>query len=150
MMGEGPGSAAGGRLRRPLVVSRAAPRHNARLAVMSEPEPTELEVDPAEVAAWRTRQPDLQIVDVREPYEREAGHIEGSRHIELVELTARAGELAQDAPIVFYCRVGARSEMAAQAFRTSGFRAHSMRGGLVQWAAEERPLVPAGGRVADH
>lgn len=117
---------------------------------MSEPEPTALEVDPAEVAGWRTRRPDLQIVDVREPYEREAGHIEGSRHIELVELTARAGELAQDAPVVFYCRVGSRSAMAAQAFRAAGLRAHSMRGGLVQWAAEARPLVPADGHVADH
>ncbi len=117
---------------------------------MSEPEPTALEIDPAEVAGWRTRRPDLQIVDVREPYEREAGHIEGSRHIELVELTARAGELAQDAPVVFYCRVGSRSAMAAQAFRAAGLRAHSMRGGLVQWAAEQRPLVPADGHVADH
>ena len=117
---------------------------------MSEPEPTALDVDPAEVAAWRARRPDLQIVDVREPHEREAGHIEGSRHIELVELTARAAELTQDAPVVFYCRVGARSEMAAQAFRASGFHAHSMRGGLVRWAEEERPLVPADGRVADH
>jgi rhodanese-related sulfurtransferase len=117
---------------------------------VNEPEPTALEVDPAEVASWRARRPDLQIVDVREPHEREAGHIEGSRHIELVELSARAAELTRDAPVVFYCRVGSRSHMAAQAFRAAGLRAHSMRGGLVQWAAEARPLIPADGYVADH
>ncbi len=134
--------------------SPAAPPRDTTVSpapeVSPEPEPTALEVDPAEVDAWRAQRPDLQLVDVREPYEREAGHIEGSRHIELVELTARAAELAGDAPIVFYCRVGSRSAMAAQAFRAAGMRAHSMRGGLVQWAAEARPLVPAGGRVAEH
>jgi hypothetical protein len=40
--------------------------------------------------------------------------------------------------------------MAAQAFRGSGFEAYSMRGGLVLWAQEDRPLAPEGGYVADH
>jgi rhodanese-related sulfurtransferase len=113
-------------------------------------EPSELEIDPEELVAWRARRPELQVVDVRERYEREAGHIEDSGHIELTELPSRAGELARDVPIVFYCRVGSRSEMAAQAFRASGFRAHSMRGGLMRWTQEQRPLVPADGHVADH
>lgn len=113
-------------------------------------EPSELEIDPAELVAWRERRPELQIVDVREGYEREAGHIEDSDHIELTELPGRAGELRQEVPIVFYCRVGSRSGMAAQAFRASGFHAHSMRGGLVRWASEQRPLIPADGHVADH
>ena len=52
--------------------------------------------------------------------------------------------------MVFYCRVGARSEMAAQAFRAAGFEAYSMRGGLVRWAQEDRPLAPQDGHVADH
>ncbi len=109
-----------------------------------------LEVDPGAVADWMKRDPDLQVVDVREPYEREAGHIAGSVHIELAQLPARAGELDGTRPVVFYCRVGSRSEMAAQAFRASGRHAHSMRGGLMRWAQEGRPLVPAGGKVADH
>ena len=64
------------------------------------------------------------MVDVREPYEREAGHIADTRHIPMVELTSRAAEIDRDLPVVFYCRVGARSDMAAQAFRASGYRAH--------------------------
>ncbi len=40
--------------------------------------------------------------------------------------------------------------MAAQAFRASGFQAHSMSGGLVRWAQEGHPLSPEGGHVADH
>ncbi len=87
---------------------------------------------------------------MRLDHERRAGHIGGSRHIELAQLTANAGAIGRERPIVFYCRVGARSDMAAQAFRASGFQAHSMRGGLLRWAQEGRPLSPEGGHVADH
>jgi rhodanese-related sulfurtransferase len=52
--------------------------------------------------------------------------------------------------VIFYCRVGGRSTMAAQAFRASGFQAYSMDGGLRRWADEDRPLEPEGGSVADH
>lgn len=113
-------------------------------------EPSEIEVEPARVAAWLAEDPGVQLVDVREDYERAAGHIEGSRHIELGQLTSQAATLAADRPVVFYCRVGSRSLMAAQAFRTASFQAHSMSGGLVRWAQEGRPLSPADGHVADH
>ena len=113
-------------------------------------ESPETDIDPAELADLMERGETVQVVDVREPYEREAGHIAGTRHIPMVELTSRAAELDRDLPVVFYCRVGARSDMAAQAFRASGFQAMSMRGGLVRWAGENRPLSPEGGVVADH
>jgi rhodanese-related sulfurtransferase len=113
-------------------------------------EPSEIDVEPARVAEWLAENPGVQLVDVREDHERQAGHIEGSRHIELGQLTAQAATLAPDRPVVFYCRVGARSLMAAQAFRVSGFDAYSMAGGLLRWAVEGRPLAPEDGRVADH
>jgi rhodanese-related sulfurtransferase len=110
----------------------------------------ELEVDPGEVAAWLHEGRAVTVVDVREPYEREAGHIDGSRHIELVELSGRASELEHDAPVVFYCRVGTRSAMAAAAFRGSGYDAYSMRGGLARWVHEGRGIAPQDGHVANH
>jgi hydroxyacylglutathione hydrolase/adenylyltransferase/sulfurtransferase len=91
-----------------------------------------------------------QIVDVREPYEREAGYVEGSEHIELQQLAGAAQSLDAERPVIFYCRAGSRSLMAAQAFRRAGYDAYSMAGGLVDWAAEGRPMAPEGGRVADH
>ncbi len=111
---------------------------------------SQIDIDPDQVADWRAREPDLQVIDVREPYEREAGHISGSRHIALVELTAQAATVERERPIVFYCRVGSRSDMAAQAFRASGFEAYSMRGGLMRWAQEGHPLQPQDGYVAKH
>ena len=110
----------------------------------------DLEVDPGEVAAWLAEGRALTLVDVREPYERDAGRIEGSSHIELVELPRRASEIEREQPVVFYCRVGARSAMAATAFRGSGYDAYSMRGGLVRWVQEGREIEPRDGHVANH
>jgi rhodanese-related sulfurtransferase len=112
--------------------------------------PAELDVDPARVAQWLAENPAPQVIDVREAYEREAGHIADTRHIELVKLSSVAATIERERPVVFYCRVGGRSEMAAQAFRASGYEAYSMSGGLQRWAAEGRPLSPEGGSVADH
>lgn len=111
---------------------------------------TRIEIDPDQLADWRAREPELQLIDVREPYEREAGRLADSRHIALVELTAQAATVERERPVVFYCRVGSRSEMAAQAFRAAGFEAYSLRGGLRRWAEEGLPLEPQDGYVAEH
>ena len=50
--------------------------------------------------------------------------------------------------MVFYCRSGARSALAAQAFRASGFDAYNLAGGLVAWTERGLPLEPDGGAVA--
>ena len=89
------------------------------------------------------------VVDVREPYEREAGHIEGSRHVELERVASQAATLPKDQPVVFQCRLGARSAMAAQAFRQAGYDAWSMAGGLQAWDEAGLPIA-GGGQVADH
>jgi rhodanese-related sulfurtransferase len=109
-----------------------------------------IEVDPERVQAWLEEEPDLQLIDVREPYEREAGYIAGSRHIELMKLSSQAATLQPERPVVFYCRVGSRSEMAAQALRAAGFEAFSMRGGLLRWTRERRAIEPENGYVAEH
>lgn len=90
------------------------------------------------------------VVDVREQYEVDAGRIEGSRHIELERLASQAETLDKGTPIVFQCRLGARSMMAAQAFRRAGYEAYSMAGGLQRWVQEDRPITPEDGTVADH
>ena len=113
-------------------------------------ETSTVEIDSDRLAAWMQEDPALQVVDVRESAERETGHIEGTEHIELTELSGRADTFSRERPIVFYCRVGNRSLMAAQALRASGFKAYSLQGGLVRWADDGRPLSPEGGYVADH
>ena len=110
----------------------------------------DIEVSPQRVAGLMASDPDVQVVDVREPYEHEAGHIAGARHVELERLAARAHTIDPERPVVFQCRLGVRSAMAAHAFRRAGYDAYTMRGGLVLWVAEGLPLAPEGGYVADH
>lgn len=110
----------------------------------------EIDVEPERLAQLMAGEQPPQVIDVREPHEREAGHIAASRHIPLGRLTAEAGTVERGRSVVFYCRAGTRSEMAAQAFRAAGFEAYSMTGGLLRWVSEGRALEPAGGHVAEH
>ena len=93
---------------------------------------------------------EVQLVDVREPHEWDAGRIAGARHIELERLASEAETLDRDRPVLFYCRVGARSGMAANAFRRAGYDAYSLDGGLTEWDARGLPLEPPDGRVSEH
>lgn len=90
----------------------------------------------------------LELIDIREGYEHEAGHIAGDRHIEMDQLPSQAGSLER--PPVFYCRTGGRSAAAVEAFRASGLEAYHLEGGIVAWVEDGKPLEPADGRVADH
>ena len=94
------------------------------------------------------RQGGAQLVDVREPYEHEAGRIAGSRHIELEQLPGEAASLDREQPLLFYCRSGSRSALAAQAFAAAGFEAPNLDGGLKAWVEAGLPIEPDGGRVA--
>jgi rhodanese-related sulfurtransferase len=93
-------------------------------------------------------QGEIQLIDVRQPEEHEAGRIAGDRFIELAQLAALLETIDRDRPVVFYCRSGSRSAMATEAFRGAGFDAHNMLGGLIEWDAAGLPLDPPDGYVA--
>jgi rhodanese-related sulfurtransferase len=102
---------------------------------------------PHEVADLHARG-EIQLIDVRQPDEHEAGRIAGDRLIELMQLSGQADTIERDKPVVFYCRSGSRSAMATQAFAEAGYDAHNMTGGLLEWEAAGLPLDPPDGRVA--
>jgi rhodanese-related sulfurtransferase len=102
---------------------------------------------PQEVAELLARD-EIQLIDVRQPHEHEAGRIGGDRPIELMELAAQAETIEREKPVVFYCRSGSRSAMATQAFADAGYDAHNMAGGLIEWEAAGLPLDPPDGHVA--
>jgi rhodanese-related sulfurtransferase len=108
---------------------------------------TGLEIDPAKVARL-AESGEAELIDVRRDYEHEAGHIANSRHIEMNDLTSSAASIPKDRPVVFYCRGGSRSAMAAEAFSQAGFDAHNMTGGMIAWAEQGLPLEPEGGEIA--
>jgi rhodanese-related sulfurtransferase len=112
-------------------------------------EETERDLSPQRVSEL-IENGEAQLVDVREPYEYEAGHIAGVKHIELEHLAARADEIDKERPVIFHCRLGRRSALATEAFAASGYDAYNMEGGIQAWADTGLPLEPEGGSVADH
>jgi rhodanese-related sulfurtransferase len=90
----------------------------------------------------------IQLVDVREQDEWDEGRIEGAVLIPLGQLTGNASKIDKGRPVVFQCKSGGRSLMAAEAFRTAGYDAYSMAGGLLDWDNQRRPMVPEDGTVA--
>ena len=99
--------------------------------------------------AQRLIESGAQLIDVRVAHEWEAGHIAGAAHIELGELSSRAGEIDRDRPVIFYCLGDNRSDMAAAAFGADGYDVATLAGGIQAWAEEGLPLDPDDGYVAD-
>jgi rhodanese-related sulfurtransferase len=107
------------------------------------------ELSPDEVKRLLDRG-EVELIDVRERYEWDAGRIPGARHVELERLASQAETIVRGRPVVFQCRLGARSGLATQAFRTSGWEAFNLAGGISAWVEAGLPLEPQGGHVADH
>ena len=61
------------------------------------------------------------VIDVRERYEYERGHIKGAINIPLSELRDRIGEIPRDKPVYLHCRTGQRSYNATLALQNMGF-----------------------------
>ena len=103
--------------------------------------------DGAEITAreleeeWRTN-PEMLVIDVREPHEHEIVHIDGTRLIPLGELPQRLGELDDHREIVTLCHHGARSLKALEILKAAGFaQVRSLRGGIDAWAVNVDPTM---------
>ena len=90
---------------------------------------------------------EAQLIDVRQSEEWERGRIAGAVHIVLEEVTVRAEEVARDRAVIFACRGGNRSGMVADAFRTDGYDAYNMAGGVRAWEQAGLPLEGDEGTV---
>ena len=104
------------------------------------PTPTET---PQGLAA---RMATVQVIDVREPDEWSAGHIDGAVHVPLNTLLAGGGAPLDPArPAVMVCRSGARSELATLMLMTRGFDAANLVGGMEAWARAGLPVTTDAG-----
>jgi len=80
------------------------------------------------------------LIDVREPAEFEAEHIEGAKLFPLS--TFDPNQLPKDVPLIFNCGIGKRSAMAVARTQQAGYQ-HSdhLAGGLAAWKAAGLPTV---------
>ncbi|MEU2736209.1 rhodanese-like domain-containing protein [Streptomyces sp. NPDC007095] len=91
---------------------------------------------------------DAVLLDIREPYEWQAGHAPRAVHLSLSALAAGAGlpAEAQARPLVVICRSGNRSLQAAELLAAWGAEAVDVIGGMRDWAEAGLPVVdPHGG-----
>lgn len=85
---------------------------------------------------------ELFILDVRYPYEFEAGHILGAYLIPVNDISARKDELPKNksTPILVYCKSGGRSATASIALDSLGYsQVNNMNGGFTAWIAADYP-----------
>jgi hydroxyacylglutathione hydrolase len=76
----------------------------------------------------------VDVIDVREPYERDAGYIPGSRNIPYRVIGDFADDLAGGRPLVTICETGSRAAIAASVLAAAGIKARPvLHGGVDEW-----------------
>lgn len=78
----------------------------------------------------------LNLIDVREVEEVQAGHIPGIENIPLGLLEFRMHELDKKTPYIMVCRSSARSGQATEFLEAQGYDATNMVGGMLAWEGE--------------
>lgn len=76
---------------------------------------------------------DVEIIDVRQPEEYEESHIEGAKLISLGELLNRTNEIDWNKEVVFMCRSGIRSAVAANMAGSLGKDISNLEGGILDF-----------------
>lgn len=98
------------------------------------------EVDVHTVASIKD-QDDVYVIDVREQWEYDDGHIPGVTLIPMNEVPNRLDEIPTYKDVVVTCRSGNRSGQITDYLRQIGFdNVHNMSGGIVAWEAAGYPV----------
>lgn len=84
---------------------------------------------------------DVQLIDVREPYEYQIAQI-GGKLIPQNDVPNRLAEIDRNREVVVHCRSGARSQKIAEFLKQSGYpNVSNVAGGILAWADEIDPKV---------
>lgn len=103
------------------------------------------QLTPTELAAWLAdpQREKPVLVDVREPWEFELCHIEGSQAMPMGSVPARAMELDPDVETVLVCHHGGRSAQVGMFLERQGFtKVINLAGGVAEWARRVDPGMP--------
>ncbi len=96
-----------------------------------------------ELAERLKEEPELRLIDVREPHEREISNLEGSEVLPLGQFASHLSELDSAEEIVLFCKAGTRSTRALEILVSAGFKkVKNLKGGINAWAAFVDPSLP--------
>ena len=86
---------------------------------------------------------DVQLIDVREPYEYDVCNLEGEL-IPMAEVPHHIDKIAKDKQVVVHCRSGRRSgDIILWLEKNHGFtNLYNLKGGILAWAKEIDPSMP--------
>lgn len=97
-------------------------------------------ISPQEFHEMITKDPNLQVVDVRTPQEFAAGHIKGARNVDFRNPDFEkniAKVVKKRKTVLVYCRSGKRSLNAMNLMVKNGFKdVYNMEGGILAWEKE--------------
>jgi adenylyltransferase/sulfurtransferase len=101
------------------------------------------EIQPSQLAQRLERGEKLEIIDVREPYEWQIGHIPGARLVPLSQIPSEIPRLDKRRETILYCKAGARSMKAAQQLANAGVTdVRNLAGGILRWIDDVDPTMP--------
>jgi len=108
------------------------------------PPPAEVQEVPAmEAAEILKGNPDIRLLDVRSPEEREQACIENSVLLDQELVEEMLGSWDPESPLMFYCHVGQRSRQAAQYFTSQGFQqVYNISDGISGWSSSVDSSIP--------
>ena len=97
------------------------------------------QITPAELEEKINSNQPVQLIDVREPAEHESYNIGGDL-IPLGEIIDRIHVIQTDKPVIIYCKMGIRSQIAIQRLQEKyGFtNLYNLQGGIERWKKEIR------------
>ncbi|MFV0255711.1 MAG: rhodanese-like domain-containing protein [Erysipelotrichaceae bacterium] len=78
----------------------------------------------------------FEIIDVREVFEYEMGHIPGSVNMPLSELGDKFEELKKETAYFLICQSGSRSAMAGEFLGMQGYDVTNVLGGMGSWPGD--------------
>ena len=85
---------------------------------------------------------DVQLIDVREPYEAQIAQI-GGKLIPKGDVPNRLAEIDRNREVVVHCKSGGRSQQIAELLKQAGYeRVVNVAGGITAWSDEIDPTVP--------
>ena len=100
------------------------------------------EIQPSQLAQRLDGGEELEIIDVREPYEWQLGHIPGARLVPLDRIEEEIPRLDKRRETILYCKVGVRSMYAAQQLADAGVSdVRNLAGGILRWIDEVDPTM---------